>query len=388
MSAPHRHPPHPNARGHESGRRGPLDRPLPPELEDLSGEQRARLRRARVAAMWVGLVLPVFAALTTAVLLITWLPFTPDPIATHWSGSAPDGFMSAGANVFMVSGLSAGLGLLIGGMAVFGSGRGGIAVWSAMNRFLAAMSLTISVSIALLGVLSTNMQLGLADARHAGSVDGALALAFGIGVVLGIAGYFVQPGVYIAGSEGKPAEAVALAATERAVWLGRVRPTGGLLIMLAVTIAILAGSTLAIWLTGSDPLALGIMSGTTLLLVLLISSTLWYRVRVDAAGLEARSTIGWPVFRVPAADVAHAASGHITPLSDFGGWGMRWAPGRFGLVMRTGEGLIITRKDGRIFALTLDDAATAAGLLEAYATADAPARQPEHPDRSDKGDDA
>jgi hypothetical protein len=35
--------------------------------------------------------------------------------------------------------------------------------------------------------------------------------------------------------------------------------------------------------------------------------------------------------------------------------------------MRTGEGILITRRDGRLFAVTVDDAATGAALLEAVA---------------------
>lgn len=333
----------------------------------LTGGQRMSLRRAMIAALLIGVVMPIALALTSAILLITWLPLTPDPVATHWSGSAPDGFTGAGANIFLVSGMSAGLGLLIGGIAVYGSGRGAIAVWSAMNRFLAALGLSVSALISALGVLSTHMQLGLADAKLAGSIGGPLGLAFAFSVAAGVLGYVVQPKVYIAGKEGAPAPAVALAATERAVWVGMVRPSRGLTILLAATILLILGATFVAWMAAPSPVLFWTLTGLVVLLSGLFACSLWFRVRIDAQGVEARSTAGWPVFRVPTAEVAHVAVSSINPLSDFGGWGMRWAPGRFGLVMRAGEGIVITRRDGRIFALTIDDAETAAGLLEAYA---------------------
>ena len=367
MSELHRHSPDTGTSGASSGRPGSFDRPLPPELVGLSDEQLVALRRAKVAAAVVGLVLPMAASIIAAIMLITWLPLTPNPIATQWSGSEPTSFTAAGGNIAMVSGLSGGLGLLMGSLAVFGSGRGSIAVWSAVNRLLASMSLGLTVSIALMGILSTHMQLGLEDARDAGSIDGALGLAFGIGIALGVVSYFVQPKVYISGEEGAAAVPVPLAETERAVWVGTVRPSRTLITVLALALASLLASTTVIWLAQTDPVAIWIMAGTTALVLLLIACSLWFRVRIDGAGLEARSVAGWPVFRVSASDIAHAASSHITPLADFGGWGIRWAPGRLGLVLRTGEGIVVTRNDGRIFAVTVDDADTAAGLLETYA---------------------
>jgi hypothetical protein len=89
-------------------------------------------------------------------------------------------------------------------------------------------------------------------------------------------------------------------------------------------------------------------------------------VRADRDGIEARSLLGWPAFRAPIGDIARVEVREIAPFAEWGGWGTRWIPGRgVGIVMRTGEGLVVTRRDGRLFALTVDDAATAAALLTA-----------------------
>ncbi len=43
--------------------------------------------------------------------------------------------------------------------------------------------------------------------------------------------------------------------------------------------------------------------------------------------------------------------------------------GRFGIVLRTGEGIEATREDDRVMVVTIDDAATAAAVLSAAAPA-------------------
>jgi hypothetical protein len=59
-------------------------------------------------------------------------------------------------------------------------------------------------------------------------------------------------------------------------------------------------------------------------------------------------------------------------MADFGGWGFRWVigptrKGRWGLVTRRGPGLEVFRHDGRSIVVTVDDAGTAAAVLETYA---------------------
>lgn len=56
----------------------------------------------------------------------------------------------------------------------------------------------------------------------------------------------------------------------------------------------------------------------------------------------------------------------VNPMGDFGGWGLRLSvDGRVGVVLRTGEALQITRRKGRPFVVTVDDAETAAAVLSA-----------------------
>jgi hypothetical protein len=110
-----------------------------------------------------------------------------------------------------------------------------------------------------------------------------------------------------------------------------------------------------------------VMVALFLVITCFVLATSWFRVRVDETGITVRSVVGWPTFHVPAVDIDRVAAAEIAPFAEFGGWGMRWMPGRLGIVMRTGEGIVVTRRDGRVFAVTVDDAETGAALLAAAA---------------------
>jgi hypothetical protein len=91
-------------------------------------------------------------------------------------------------------------------------------------------------------------------------------------------------------------------------------------------------------------------------------------VTVDRRGLTVSlGPFGWPRVRVPADDVAEVTVAEISPMQ-FGGWGYRIVPGGSGVILRAGEALIVTRRSGRRFTVTVDNADTAAGLLTAVAT--------------------
>lgn len=353
----------------------PYAGPTAPELVGLTTEQRQDLARAKRAAVWVGLVAPLALVPVYVAMLITWLPQLPNPLATHWSGGGqPDGFSNHASFLLFTVGMSTGMALLMGSIARFGSGKGEIAVWSGMNRFMAAFSLTMSSSMGLMGVLIAWRQLGLDDAQNTGGVGGVVAAAFGVGIVLGAVAFAVQPRVHIEGAAKRAATPLPLTPTERAVWVAHARPSkmfltviGVTLLLMLVSTAVSAASALAVADGTGAGVAFWSLAGTTVLIVVLFATTTSFRVRVDDHGLVARSVVGWPVFRVPGADIDRVVATQISPMGEFGGWGLRWAPGRFGIVLRTGEGIVITRKDGRIFAITIDDAATGVGLLGAVA---------------------
>ena len=126
----------------------------------------------------------------------------------------------------------------------------------------------------------------------------------------------------------------------------------------AVLVLALASETLAVWIAVL----------ATAVVALSILANARFHVRVDSDGLFLVSAVGWPRVQVPIAEVVSAEVVDVAPMAEFGGWGMRWAADRrFGVVLRAGEGILVRRTDGRSVTVTVDDAATGAGLLNAYA---------------------
>lgn len=88
-------------------------------------------------------------------------------------------------------------------------------------------------------------------------------------------------------------------------------------------------------------------------------------VVVDRRGITISGMLPWPRLRVPLDRIETVVSRDINPMAEYGGWGYRVRPGRSGVVIRSGEGIVATLVGGRDFAVTVDDSATAAALLNA-----------------------
>ncbi|WP_440312706.1 DUF1648 domain-containing protein [Leucobacter chromiireducens] len=335
----------------------------------MSAAHHPELRRARRAARWVALVFPLALTTIATVLTFVWLPRLPDPAATHWSGiGGPDGFGPPWTFPALSAGVGLGLTLLLwfaaaGSSSVRGSG---IPTWSGFNRLVAALSAGTVTMLQFLAVISAAIQLDLADARLAPPLGWAGLIGLALLPIVGAIAWAVQPAVTVGGGEAFPGDGLELSAAERAVWYRTTRGSGTFFVVLIGAAACVLGG--GIWLLG-DQLAEGwILVGVGALLWCAIPMTGMFRVRVDGSGIAVSSAVGWPAFRVPLADVAQAVAAPISPLGDFGGWGVRWAPGRMGVVLRAGEGIVVTRRDGRLFAVTVDDADTAAALLTGLQT--------------------
>ena len=103
-------------------------------------------------------------------------------------------------------------------------------------------------------------------------------------------------------------------------------------------------------------------------LIVLMGAMFSWVVRVDETGLRIRSAIGVPRTAIPLEEVAQARATTVRCFPEFGGWGWRTAmDGRTGILLRSGEALEVTRTDSSVFIVTVDDAATAASLLNSLA---------------------
>lgn len=339
-------------------------------LTRLDESQRAQLASARRAARWVGVVLPLALTAVATALTAAWIPRMPDPSAIHWGPSfEPDGFGPPWTNAVM----ALVLGLCLTALSALQwlqrwqtKQRGG-AVWSSMYRFLPAIVFGTVLFVQVIAVGTAWVQLDVVDARETGSIAGVMLGGFVLWVAATVLAFLAQPRLRIDAPGSEPARPTPLAPNERAVWVGEARPSRAVFWVMGVVILLMLGAVVLVFAVPGAEIAGWIMVGTLLLVLALMATSLYFRARIDSRGLEVRSAVGWPVFRLRADDVVSVEVAQIAPFAEYGGWGMRWTPDRFGVVMRTGEGIVATRRNGRLFAVTVDDAEAGAGLLAAVA---------------------
>lgn len=324
------------------------------------------MTRLSLRTLLVSLLVPGTVAIVAAAVQFAWLPQLPASVAVHWSvDGRADGFGPAWSMPVLTA--VAGLGIpVLFTLILAGSVReSGL---TATQKILAVAALFAATDIAVATTASLAVQLG--REASAASIGWFVGLGMLLGLALAGAAWFVLPkAVSGRAAELAPVDPVHVAPGERVVWVGYARfGTGVLLALIATVVLVAAGVAFAIAASGMWWLA----AIPAVLLVALLTTTAW-RVRVDPEGLTVRAMLGWPAIRVPATDVASAGTTQLVPLGEFGGYGLRSGPdGGLGIVTRSGSALEVRRRDGRAVVVTVDDAATAAGLLEAYASARTP----------------
>ncbi|MFG2226741.1 DUF1648 domain-containing protein [Streptomyces sp. NPDC048644] len=272
-----------------------------------------------------------------------------DPLATHFDvrGEA-DGFTS-------VQGFLTGT-LLI--LALLGAGS---AVFVHRGRPAASSRWVIGTGWGIAATLALPTSLTLLANAHADRAESArlpmwlVAVVLAVGVVVGALGWL------LAGPEPRPqpprpgaAPRLDLGAGESAGW---IRTVGSPLLAVLGLLTVCGGLFLGItddWLTGGMLLAVGAVTGA-------LASV---RVTVDRRGLAlAPALLPYAFRRIPLDRVAEATSRNVHIAAEFGGWGYRVRHNRSGLVLRSGEGIVLRLHSGKEFVVTVDDAATAAALF-------------------------
>ncbi|MDH6229329.1 MULTISPECIES: hypothetical protein [Streptomyces] len=134
-------------------------------------------------------------------------------------------------------------------------------------------------------------------------------------------------------------------------------------------------------LTSGWMLATGIVSAAGLLVIAAIDRphrviALWLlvvsaaflvtgtiRVTVSPRGVTAGSALLPFLQRRFTLERIEYASARWTRPTEIGGWGYRWNPGLSAISLREGDALWLTLTDGNQFVITIDDAASAAQLV-------------------------
>lgn len=325
------------------------------ELEDLD--------RARAAFFRVGVVLPLAVTATACVLMLLWLPELPTPAATHWSGSGPDGSGPAWTFPAAMAGVGVGFTLVIW-LAVARTSR---RAWGATGRILGAFVPAVSVFLGIGLGWSVAAQRGLDSWTAAPDTGVAFLVAIPAAALVGVGAWFAQPAVEVSAAPAESAHALPLGDAERAVWIGRATGRPVLMWLLALSAALLLVVAVRVAAEGDPSAWIPLVVGFAVLAFAV--TTLAFRVRVDARGLAVRGFAGWPSFLVPLADIEDVRVIRVTPLADFGGWGLRGLSslhgGRFGVVLREGPAIEVARRSGGTFVVTVADAARAAQTLQA-----------------------
>ncbi|MEV7176017.1 DUF1648 domain-containing protein [Kitasatospora sp. NPDC093679] len=325
----------------------PLTRPSLPPRPRLS----PRPSRAAVAVT----VLPTAAAAAAVLLVYAALrPRLPDPLAVHFSGDGADGTLPGWRF------LAASLGLI----ALIGGALGRLALADTLPaRARRALTAGTWAAAALLGTLcclvpAANAHAGrAADARLPGTVaalcGGAAVLAAAVGLLL--SGAVVRPAPAAAAAPPAPAP-VELAAGETASWSRTVGSpllgTLGPALLGLAAVLLLAGA-------GAGALPAALIGALT-------TAAGRVRVTVDRNGLTVRlPLLRRPRVQLPLERIAAADRREVRWTGVFGDEGYRSGPGRSGLVLRPGEAVAVRLTDGREFTVSVPDAGTAVGLLDA-----------------------
>jgi Protein of unknown function (DUF1648) len=312
-----------------------------------------------IRLLLVALVAPL--VFTGAALAITFsiASTLPGSVAVHWNAAGvADGFGSPYTFPILIAVICLPLDAVFGGIAVLSSYRAPVTV---MTKLLAVVGLFITVllAVALGGTLV--LQRGHASPAHATIVW--LPIGFGVALLVTIGAWFLLPkAVKAQRGGGTPVAPVALGAQERASWIRSATAPSGLIwgvigFMILIT-AIVLVSVLerggGIWPIAFIP---------TVILLIVLSNFAW-TIRVDARGVRMRSSLGIPTITVPLANIASAEVVDVQAIAQYGGFGIRWGlNGRFGVILRSGEALEVLRHNGRSVVVTVDDAASAAALI-------------------------
>jgi len=312
----------------------------------------------------VALAVPTVFTVASLSLVLAWKDQLPDPIATHWGGSGgPDGYGSFATAVIAGAILGLGLPFAIGAATLPMLRRG---ARGANFRAMGSIAAAVSALFAVLNTWTVGMQRGLTSAHDAPHVFPALFAAFGAAALVGALGWVIQPAQHTVVPGLSHAEPLPLAPGERAIWMRSATMALPFKVLLYSILGALALASAGLWVAGQSAAA-WIYVGTMAMVALAMAATATFHVQVDATGLSAVSALGFPRLGVATEDVADAGVAEVNGFAEFGGWGVRQRPGAVGIILRNGESLQVTRMNGKRLVITVDDAATAAALLNAFA---------------------
>ncbi|MFF0740889.1 DUF1648 domain-containing protein [Streptomyces sp. NPDC004111] len=314
-----------------------------------------RTTSGRLRLLALGVAPYVLALLVHLTVFLAARDRLPDPMASRFDASGrPVSYLSVPVAVLTGIGMFTLLGAVFAFVALnVARGRsrpGGL-------RGLLAVGWGLAAFLGYLLPVSTAVQRSVADAADARFPLWHLAVALGVALAAAAVGFLLALALPDSPAQDGPTTTtgrIDLADGEVASWSHRL---GSGPAVLSATAAVVAGAVCGA--VGYWPAAVPLLLVGALML-LFVSAY----VVVDRRGLTiAPAVLHRPALHIPLGGMSTADLRDIDPVADYGGWGYRIRHNRTGLIVRSGEAIVVRRTNGREFAVTVDDSATGAALL-------------------------
>ena len=307
------------------------------------------------------ITVPALVAATASVIGMLLTPDLPETLAVHWGfDGTVDRLDGLGSFITIVAAL---VPVFIAAMVGFSITSLRTGTTQLFVRSVVGISIWFGVFISLAMFLGVQTQRNVADveALPISSVVAPLLISFAVAVVAAAIGVLVAPKVPVTIKHRAAALGLDLSVGEQAYWSGAARsPRGYIALPIASIASIVVLFTvigLPVWLTA----VIGLILGS-------LFTMLSWHVVVDRRGLSVTGVLGFPRFHIPVEDVVAARAVQLNAFKEFGGWGVRIGrSGEWGVVVRSGDAIEVERTHGAPFVVTVDDAATGAGLLTSLA---------------------
>lgn len=278
----------------------------------------------------------------------------PGEVATHWGiDGAPDQWQSFGSALVTAVVLMAATPLFL----------------VALGLALKATNAMAGVAVGTAGFLSVLTIGSIWIQRDGNTAEPRVGPLLLLGLLAGVAlGVLVGVVLWKLGEPDKrgagpaPTPAFPLGGEAAAQWRGRTRVARGVVIFgIVLTVVFVA---LAVLISFQDPWA-GLFVFLITLVVPLSFAVGFARIRIDPWGIQAKGLGFIPLVKVPLHEITGAGTREVHALGDFGGWGPRASldGSAQGLVMASGEALVVQRGERKDVVIVCDDAGTAARIV-------------------------
>ena len=275
----------------------------------------------------------------------------PLEVATHWNANGvADGFTSRSSLTLQVIGVMLAITLPVTLMALFLKGATAF-----LPKAVNGLPAGIAFFAGSLLFLSVQAQLDTETPPDLGLW--VIPVALVIGALGGAFAAAVAGSAPSAPASNAPAPADAerldLPDGQTGVWAGRTAGGKALLIVPAVSVvtSIILAALTSWWIAA--------VVAIVLLVGVSMSS---FNVTAGPAGVRVSGLFGFPRIAVPLTEISEASVGEVKALS-YGGWGWRIKKGSTAVLTRSGPALSVTRTDGAILHVTIDDPEKPAALI-------------------------